>query len=132
MTITIKKPTRVEFLKFQQDIWDIYMGSDEQYVPCYRKAWESKYDPKYIKGTTGKAPRMTPPDVSSLPAKRWVKPRFPTNLEERETFRDEMCDWLVERGSKYQACEVIIDGRAETVMLFKKANEALMFKLTWG
>lgn len=124
----------VQLLAHQTRILSEYLDYDEGplVIDNGRKGWESKYDPKYIKGTNTKHPRMTPPDVNTLPKLRWVQPRFPENLVERETFREEMCSWLNERASKYQTCEVIMDRRATTVLLFKKASEALMFKLTWG
>lgn len=104
----------------------------QPYIPRYRKDWESSYDPKYTKGTGSKAPRMTPPDVSTLPEKRWVQPRFPKDPEESLTFSRDMKEWLTERKTKHQVCEVLIDGQGVMVYLFKKQNDALMFKLTWG
>lgn len=100
-------------------------------VAEYRKGWESKYDPKFSKGS-GHTPRRTPPDVNTLPANCWVKPRHPRETEERLQFSLDMNAWLTERKVKYQICEVMLDKSPMTVYLFKKANDALMFKLTWG
>ena len=116
-----------------KNIMQSYRDMDaKHYVPQYRKDWESSYDPKYTKGTGAKTPRPTPPDVKTLPAKRWVQPRFPKDPEEALTFSGDMATWLAERKTKHQICEVLIEGRGVMVYLFKKQADALMFKLTWG
>lgn len=133
VTITIKQISAVEFLKFQRDIWDSYMGEDEPYVPCYRKGWESKYDPKFSKGQGTRDTRRVMPLASSLPAKRWVVAREPEgSLEERSEHWQELDAWLADKKVKFQKCQVAIEGVPTWVHLFKKANDALMFKLTWG
>jgi hypothetical protein len=117
--------------EWQKAIFESYTD-DKPFVNHYgRKGWESKYDPKFTKGTAYQ-PRRTPPDVSSLPERKWVEPRYPRDAEESLEFSRDMKAWLVDRKVKYQICEVMLDKRPATVYLFKKANDALMFKLTWG
>lgn len=98
-----------------------------------RKDWESSYDPKYTKGTSNKSARSALPSVSSLPAKRWVKPRYPQGSKEEQVEHwADLNQWLLDNKVKQQKCQVAIDGNPTWVYLFKKPKDALMFKLTWG
>jgi hypothetical protein len=97
-----------------------------------RKAWESKYDPKFHqKG--GEITVTKRPSTDSLPARKWVLPRNDEKTrEERTVRRREMLTWLTGQKFKYQVCLVEIEGKEREVFLFKKENHALMFKLAWG
>lgn len=138
MTITYKKISHETFFgvdaltQMQRDVWEDYLGTDKPFVTNFggRKGWESKYDPKF---TGGKAsPTPTVPDVSTLPAKKWVKRRLPTDREEAFQFAEDCDAWLKEFKVKHQTCLVMLDGKPTWVHLFKKTKDALMFKLTWG
>lgn len=102
------------------------------YVTQYRKGWESQraYD---LKNERAHSAPVTPPDVSSLPAKRWVKPRvFKGDIDYHMEQHDLREAWLKEQKAKYQSCHVLIDNKPTDVFLFKKERDALMFKLAWG
>lgn len=122
----------LKYCQFQIDILKEYLESDS--VPFVnnfgRKAWESRYDPKFTSSKA--APEASIPDVSSLPAKKWVKRRLPKDRDEAFQFAEDCDAWLAENKVKYQTCLVLLDGEPTWVHLFKKTKDALMFKLTWG
>lgn len=97
-----------------------------------RKAWESKYDPKFHqKGVEIKVSKA--PSTDSLPDKKWVLPVLEGDtLSDRIEKRKEMLKWLSDQKIRYQVCLVEIDKKEREVFLFKKEKIALMFKLAWG
>lgn len=118
-------------------IWHDFIEPGEEVMQplsyyTQRKAWESKYDPKFHqKGGEIKVTRA--PSVDNLPAKRWVLPLMDQETRElRTAHRRTILAWLREQNFKYQVCIVEIDKREREVFLFKKESIALMFKLAWG
>ena len=135
MTITPLESTLESIFQFQAEYYR--QLADEVLQPLVtnygRKDWESKYDPKFTKGTSAKSERSVLPLVSSLPTKRWVKPRKPEgSMVEKAEHWDALHQWLLDNKVKHQLCQVSIDGDPAWVYLFKKSKDAMMFKLTWG
>ena len=133
MTITFKSISMDIFLDFQKSLINDYLEFSPVFDQAPRKAWESKYDPKYIKGTGARRADQVVPDVSSLPTKRWVAQRIPEgSVSERRQWAQDRDAWLVDQKLKYQTCLVLVDGEPTWVHLFKKVKDAMMFKLAWG
>lgn len=117
------------------EIYKEYFGEcHKPFVETYgRKGWESQraHDLKGARKPIDA--QSTPSDVSTLPAKRWVKSSWPKgSLDEINQWCDDRDAWLKEHKAKYQTCLVTINDEPTWVFLFKKESMALMFKLAWG
>jgi hypothetical protein len=103
------------------------------FIPEYRKAWQSSYDPKFQTPMKPREHQSQLAGIDSLPSNRWVKPRIPEGSKTQKLEVEKAIQsWLRENKIKYRSCLIEHDSSIFWVYIFKRISDAVLFKLSWG